>query len=84
MPNSFRDNETLAGYAAVTWGRAGGVTTGLVNPANSVIVAQGSLSFAFNAAHGYLLVGRPADNAVTKAIYSYGQMILNIVTRLEQ
>ena len=84
VPSSFWDSATMAGRGAVTWARAGGVTTGLINAANSVIGPPGQPPFAFNAAHGYLLVGWPTQNIVIKAVYSYGQMLLTIIARLEE
>jgi hypothetical protein len=73
---------------AATWSRAGAPLVGRPNRANSVVggAPWGGPTFTFGFAQGanYLLVGRPVENTVTVASYSFGRMVLTLVARVEE
>ena len=80
------DNGPLVNAGAVSLGNGWAGTHGAVSAANSVLGATESLfalSFEFNDAHRYLIVGRTAENSLTVAAYTFNRMVLSLFARLE-
>jgi hypothetical protein len=69
VPSPYWDNGTATNAGAVTWGDGTTGTTGVVSAANSVLgtAPDGGWrqKYAYDYANWQLVVGRPADNAVT-------------------